>query len=119
MPTLRPLLLRAGSSAPALLAAGDRAALLLSPAGGVLAHLPLPGAPVAPLQVADLGGDGAAGLLLCTERGLFAFRQHHRPGALPMAFMLGALMLVLIASWAAQSGGGGGRSTEAVEARED
>jgi len=75
-PTLAALRLRAGAAtAPVLLAAGERVALLLSPGGALLAQLALPQPPAAPLQPVDLRGDGVAGLLLRAEGGLYAFRQ--------------------------------------------
>ena len=114
--TLHALLLRAGSTVPALLVAGERMALLLSPAGSQLARLALPSKPVAPLQVVDLAGDGTASLLLHTEVGLFAYRQLQRPGTLPLAFLLGGLLLVGLAlSMAAQPAEQASRSTDWVD----
>lgn len=118
VPTLHALLLRAGSTVPALLVAGERTALLLSPAGSLLTRLALPGKPVAALHVVDLGGDGSSGLLARTELGVFAYRQRQRPGTLPLAFMLGALVLVLLAITAASghsSDGSLSRSTDFVD----
>jgi len=94
-PTLAPLLLRAGGHAAVLLAAGEHAAVLLSPSGALLASLPLPAPPAAPLQAADLSGDGLADLLVRTQGALYAYRQRQHPGALPFTFLLGALMLAM------------------------
>ena len=113
-PTLHALLLRAGSTVPALLVAGERVALLLSPAGSQLARLALPSKPVGPLQVVDLAGDGTAGLLLHTQVGVFAYRQLQRPGTLPLAFILGALLLVGLALSMA-SADSAARSTDFVD----
>jgi hypothetical protein len=103
-------------AAPAAHSAQERMALLLSPAGSQLARLALPSKPVAPLQVVDLAGDGTAGLLLHTEVGLFAYRQLQRPGTLPLAFLLGGLLLVGLAlSMAAQPAEQASRSTDCVD----
>jgi len=117
VPTLHTLLLRAGSTVPALLIAGEHTALLLSPAGSLLTRVALPGKPLAALQVVDLYGNGAAGLLARTDLGVFAYQQRQRPGTLPLAFMLGSLGVVLLAITAASGRADAGRlrSTDHVE----
>jgi hypothetical protein len=116
-PTLAALLLRAGGHTPVLLAGGENSAVVLSSSGAVLALLALPAPPVAPLQAADLGGDGVASLLLRTQGTLYAFRQKQHPGALPFAFLLGVLMLAMAAAALAHAQAGGGRrSTDAPAA---
>jgi hypothetical protein len=118
-PTLAPLLLRAGGHAAVLLAAGEHAVVVLSPSGATLATLPLPAPPAAPVQAADLSGDGLADLLVRTQGALYAYRQRQHPGALPFAFLLGALMLAMAAAAVmhAQTGGSRVRGTDAVETR--
>jgi len=121
VPTLMGVQLRAGpGAAPVLLAAGERAAVLLSPSGTQLATFALPSRPAAPLQGADLRGDGVAGLLLSTGEGLYAFRQRSRPGLLPLTFLAGSLCLLLLGLLAASSqlsvesgGRAAGRGTDA------
>ena len=63
-------------------------------------------------------GDGYADLLAVTRRGVFAWRQQPRPGALPFAFLMALLLLGAGLAYAAEEGGGargsrgGGRSSK-------
>ena len=62
---------------------------------------------------------GLADLLVRTQGALYAYRQRQHPGALPFAFLLGALMLAMAAAAVmhAQTGGSRVRGTDAVETR--
>ena len=66
----------------------------------------------APISWVLVAGDGFTDLLLRTPQGLYCWRQHPRPGALPLAFLLGFLVLGAAFAFATQAaqGGGGGRA---------
>lgn len=102
-PTLVPFLLRHGGHAEAVLAAGAGGANVLSPSGVVLVSLPLPAMPLGPMQAMDIDGDGFTDLVVRTRSGVYAWRQHPRPGALPFAFLLGFLVLGAGLAYGAQA----------------
>ena len=96
-PTLDVFQLRPGTHSEVLLAAGTEAAVVVSPQGRVLAELDLPGHPAVPMAAADFSGDGLSDIMLVSDEGIFAWSQVRRPGGLPFAVVVGAMLVAMVA----------------------
>ncbi|KAL4351814.1 hypothetical protein GQ457_06G039990 [Hibiscus cannabinus] len=95
IPTLKPISLQVHDNQQMVLAAGEQAAVIISPAGSILASVDLPATPTHALITEDFSNDGLTDLILVTPTGVYGFVQTRQPGALFFSTLVGCLLLVM------------------------
>ncbi|KAI4314801.1 hypothetical protein L6164_027673 [Bauhinia variegata] len=95
VPTLKPLSLRVHDNHEVILAAGEQEAVVISPGGGYLATIELPGPPTHVLICEDFSNDGLTDLIVVTSSGVYGFVQTRQPGALFFSTLVGCLIVVM------------------------
>lgn len=95
VPTLKPISLRVHDNQQMILAGGEQTAVIISPAGNVLASVDLPATPTHALITEDFSNDGLTDLILMTTTGVYGFVQTRQPGALFFSTLVGCLLVVM------------------------
>nr|GMD56479.1 uncharacterized protein LOC109172727 [Ipomoea batatas] len=95
VPTLKAFSLRVHDNQELILAAGDQEAIIISPAGSILATIELPVPPTHALVTEDFSNDGLTDLIILTSNGVYGFVQTRQPGALFFSTLVGCLIVVM------------------------
>ncbi|XP_019177507.1 PREDICTED: uncharacterized protein LOC109172727 [Ipomoea nil] len=95
VPTLKAFSLRVHDNQELILAAGDQEAIIISPAGSILATIELPAPPTHALVTEDFSNDGLTDLIILTSNGVYGFVQTRQPGALFFSTLVGCLIVVM------------------------
>ncbi|KAL5752565.1 hypothetical protein ACOSP7_022762 [Xanthoceras sorbifolium] len=95
VPTLKTFSLRVHDNQQMILAAGDQAAVVISPGGSTLTSVELPAPPTHALVCEDFSNDGLTDLILVTSNGVYGFVQTRQPGALFFSTLVGCLIVVM------------------------
>ncbi|MBA0618121.1 hypothetical protein Godav_027511 [Gossypium davidsonii] len=95
VPTLKPISLRVHDHQQMILAGGEQTAVIISPAGNILASVDLPTKPTHALITEDFSNDGLTDLILMTTTGVYGFVQTRHPGALFFSTLVGCLLVVM------------------------
>ena len=101
-PTLLPIALRRHATPTMILAAGDARAIIISVKGKELARLDLPTIPKQEMIAVDFNLDGYTDIILIGSETMYGWTQVRRPGALPYAALIGALITVMVSLFLAQ-----------------
>ncbi|KAJ4785577.1 tRNA uridine 5-carboxymethylaminomethyl modification enzyme MnmG [Rhynchospora pubera] len=102
VPTLKSFSLRAHDPREVIIAAGDQEAVVLSPNGGVLTEVELPGPPTHAIILQDFSNDGLTDLIVVTAGGVYGFTQTRQPGALFFSTLVGCLIVVMAVLFVSQ-----------------
>jgi hypothetical protein len=102
VPTLKSFSLRAHDPRQVIIVAGDQEAVVLSPNGGVLAEVELPGPPTHAIVLEDFSNDGLTDLIVVTASGVYGFVQTRQPGALFFSTLVGCLIVVMAVLFVSQ-----------------
>ncbi|KAK1562807.1 hypothetical protein Q3G72_017395 [Acer saccharum] len=73
VPTLKAFSLRVHDNQQMILAAGDQAAVVISPGGSILTSVDLPAPPTYALVCNDFSNDGLTDLIIVTSNGVYGF----------------------------------------------
>jgi hypothetical protein len=95
VPTLKAFSLRTYDPKEVIIAGGDQEALVISPAGSILAVIELAAPPTHALVLEDFSGDGLTDIILVTSGGVYGFVQTRQPGALFFSTLVGCLIVVI------------------------
>ncbi|KAK1588636.1 hypothetical protein Q3G72_025282 [Acer saccharum] len=95
VPTLKAFSLRVHDNQQMILAAGDQAAVVISPGGSILTSVDLPAPPTHALVCDDFSNDGLTDLIIVTSNGVYGFVQTRQPGALFFSTLVGCLIVVM------------------------
>ncbi|MBA0832402.1 hypothetical protein Goarm_016795 [Gossypium armourianum] len=95
VPTLKPISLRVHDNQQMILVGGEQTAVIISPAGNILASVDLPTKPTHALITEDFSNDGLTDLILMTTTGVYGFVQTRHPGALFFSTLVGCLLVVM------------------------